>query len=190
MRWFWIDRFVEFVSGERAAAIKNVTLDEEAIDEYVPWFPVFPTSLIIEGMAQCGGLLVGEHNSFRERVVLAKIGKATFHFPARPGDTLVYTTEIEDIRNDGAICRAVSHVEDRVQAEAQLVFAHLDDRFEGVDLFLPSDFLRMMRMLGLYDVGRMPDGRPLTIPPHLLKAELADLEGLAGKGPSETLTIK
>ena len=157
MRWFWIDRFVEFVSGERAVATKNVTLDEEPIDEYIPWYPVFPTSLIIEGLAQCGGLLVGEHNGFRERVVLAKVGKGAFHFPAQPGDTLVYTTEIEDIREDGAICRAVARVGDRVQTEAQIVFAHLDNRFEGVDLFMPADFLRMMRMLGLFDVGRTDD---------------------------------
>jgi 3-hydroxyacyl-[acyl-carrier-protein] dehydratase len=175
MRWFWIDRFVEFVSGERAVAVKNVTLDEEVIDEYMPWHPVFPSSLIIEGMAQCGGLLVGEHNGFKERVVLAKVGKAVFHFPARPGDTLVYTTRIQDIRSDGAICESTAEVAGRLQTEAQIVFAHLDDRFAGVDLFEPHDFLRMMRMLDLYEVGRTSDGRRLTIPAHMLEAEEADL---------------
>jgi len=176
MRWFWIDRFLEFVSGERAAAVKNVTLAEESVDEYLPTSPMFPAALIIEGMAQTGGLLVGEHNGYRERVVLAKVGKATYHFPARPGDSLVYTTEIEDIRKDGAICRATAHVGDKLQTEAQIVFAHLDDRFEGVDLFRPADFLRMLRMLGVYDVGRTPDGKPLAVPPHMLEAEQADLQ--------------
>ena len=175
MRWFWIDRFLEFVSGERAVAVKSVSLAEEHIDEYLPSFPVSPASLIIEGLAQTGGLLVGEHNQFQERVVLAKLGKATFHFPARPGDSLTYSTVIEDIRGDGAICRATAHVGDKLQTEAQIVFAHLDDRFPGNELFVPVDFLRMLRMLGLYDVGRYPDGTPLKIPPHLLAAERADL---------------
>ena len=76
MRWFWVDRFEEFESGRRAVAIKNIALVEEQMDGYGPWLPLMPTSLIIEGLAQTGGLLVGEHNAFKERVVLAKLGKA------------------------------------------------------------------------------------------------------------------
>ena len=55
MRWFWIDRFTEFESGQRAVAIKNVALSEEQLDDHLPGFPVMPNSLIIEGMAQTGG---------------------------------------------------------------------------------------------------------------------------------------
>jgi 3-hydroxyacyl-[acyl-carrier-protein] dehydratase len=175
MRWFWIDQFTEFESGRRAVAIKNVSLAEEQMDGYMPGLPVMPMSLIIEGLAQTGGLLVGEHNEFRERVVLAKIGKATFHSPALAGDTLTYTAAVEDIQTDGAICKGTSHIGDRLQAEVELVFAHLDDRFQGVDLFEPSDFLRMLRMLRLYDVGRGADGEPLHIPEHLLVAEQQDI---------------
>ena len=58
-----------------------------------------------------------------------------------------------------------------LQAELQLVFAHLDDRFQGVDQFYPADFLQMIRTFGLLDVGRNADGSPLTIPQHLLEAE-------------------
>lgn len=178
MRWFWIDRFLEFESGKRAVAIKNISLAEEQMDSYMPGLPVMPTSLIIEGLAQTGGLLVGEHNQFKERVVLAKIGKATFHDPALAGDTLTYTASVEDIQPDGAICKGTSHVGDRLQAEVEMVFAHLDDRFPGVDLFEPPDFLRMLRMLHLYDVGREADGNPLKIPEHLAKAEQQDIAGV------------
>ena len=173
MRWFWIDRFVEFVSGQRAVAIKSVSLAEEQMDNYLPGFPVSPASLIIEGFAQSAGLLVGEHNGFRERVVLAKVGAAKFHVPARPGETLRYTAIVEDIRDDGAICRATSHIDGQLQAEAEIVFAHLDDRFHGIDLFEPADFLRMLRLLRVYEVGRTVDGRPLEIPRHLREAEEA-----------------
>lgn len=172
MRWFWVDRFIEFESGRRAVAIKNIALVEEQMDYYGPWLPLMPTSLIIEGLAQTGGLLVGEHNAFQERVVLAKLGKAEFHCPAVAGDQLTYTATVEAIQADGAICKATSHIGDKLHGEVDLVFAHLDDgRFQGVDLFEPAEFLRMLRLLGLFDVGRGPDGEPLKIPEHLLKAE-------------------
>jgi 3-hydroxyacyl-[acyl-carrier-protein] dehydratase len=171
MRWFWIDRFLEFESGRRAVAVRALTLAEEQLDRYLPGYPVMPGSLIIEGLAQTGGMLVGEYNGFRERVVLAKIGKAVFHQPAIPGDVLRYTAEVEDIKPDGAIVKGTSHVGNSLQAEVDLVFAHLDHRFQGVEQFYPSDFLAMLRCFGLYDVGRKQDGSPLDIPPHLLDAE-------------------
>lgn len=174
MRWFWIDRFIEFESGRRAVAIKGITLVEEQMEGYGPWLPLMPASLVIEGLAQAGGLLVGEHNAFRERVVLAKIGKAVFHRPALAGDTLTYTTVVENMQADGAICRGTSHIGDQLHAEIDLVFAHLDDRFLGVDQFEPADFLRLLRLLRLYEVGRTTDGEPLRIPDHLLQAEQED----------------
>ncbi|MDA1050157.1 MAG: beta-hydroxyacyl-ACP dehydratase [Planctomycetota bacterium] len=177
MRWFWIDRFVEFESGRRAVATKNISLVEEQMDEYGPWLPVMPASLVIEGLAQTGGLLVGEHNAFQERVVLAKIGKAVFHRPALAGDTLTYTTVVENMQADGAICQGTSHINGQLHAEIDLVFAHLDDRFLGVDQFEPADFLRMLRLYRLYEVGRTKDEGPLKIPDHLLQAEQED--GLA-----------
>lgn len=171
MRWFWIDRFVEFESGRRAVAIKNVSLVEEQMDGYQPGLPVLPSSLIIEGIAQTCGLLVGEHNEYRERVVLAKVGKAKFHFPALAGQTLTYTAEVAGMQEDGAMCHATSTVDGKLQAEVDLMFAHLDERFPP-DLFDGGDFLRWMRMLGVYDIGRDADGNPLQIPQHLLEAEL------------------
>ncbi len=179
MRWFWIDRFVEFESGRRAVAEKCVSLAEEHIDDYQPGFPVMPTSLIVEGIAQTGGLLVGEHNDFKERVVLAKISRAVFHLPACPGDKLRYEVTAREIQVDGAIVQGRSFIGDQLQAEIDILFAHLDDRFEGVDLFFPADFLKMLRVFGLYDVGCNADGSPLEVPAHLLDAErLADKSGV------------
>ena len=175
MRWFWIDRFVEFESGRRAVSLKALSLGEEQLDGYVPGYPVMPASLIIEGLAQTGGLLVGEYNGFRERVVLAKIGKAVFHREAVPGDVLRYTAEVEDIKPDGAIVKGTSYVGETLQAEVEMVFAHLDERFQGVEQFYPAEFLTLLRCFGLYDVGRNADGGPLEVPPHLLEAERAQL---------------
>ena len=54
MRWYWIDRFIEFESGRYAKAIKNVSLAEDYLHDHFPKFPVFPNSLVIEGLANRG----------------------------------------------------------------------------------------------------------------------------------------
>jgi 3-hydroxyacyl-[acyl-carrier-protein] dehydratase len=178
MRWFWIDRFVEFESGRRAVAIKNVSLVEEQMDDYLPGCPVMPAAVIVEGFAQTAGLLVAEHGGFHERVVLAKIGKAIFHFPAMAGDQLIYTATVQSFQPDGAFCHCESYIGQRLQAEAELMFAQLDDaRFRGIDLFQPDELLQMLRIFRLFDVGKKPDGSPIEIPPHMLAAERAVLAG-------------
>jgi 3-hydroxyacyl-[acyl-carrier-protein] dehydratase len=176
MRWFWIDRFVEFVCGERAVASKNVAATEEQLDEYLPGFPIMPAPFIIEGMAQTGGLLVSQVNDFKEKVVLAKVAKAEFKCLARPGDVLTYTATLENLQGVGAMVSGVSRIGDEVQAEIDLFFAHLDDRFKGVELFRPADFSRMLRTLGLFEVGRHPDGSPLQVPQYMVDAEAAEMQ--------------
>ena len=169
MRWFWIDRFREFDSGRSAVAVKNVSLAEEHLHDHFPGAPVMPNSLVIEGLAQTGGLLVAEHGGFNERVVLAKVAKATFHFPAVPGDTLVYHVTIEDINKDGAIVSGVSRVGERLQAEVQIVFAHLSEAAAGKSLFDPGTLLAMLKLLRVFEVGRDAQGHPLEISPALLE---------------------
>jgi 3-hydroxyacyl-[acyl-carrier-protein] dehydratase len=167
MRWFWIDRFSEFESGRQAVAVKNVSLAEEHLHDHFPGAPVMPNTLVIEGIAQTGGLLVAEHGGFRERVVLAKIAKARFHRPATPGDTLTYRVKIDDIHKDGAIVSGTSHVGDRLQGEAQLFFAHLSEAAAGKWLFDPDNLLAMLKLLGVFEVGRDAQGQPLSVPAAL-----------------------
>ncbi len=175
MRWSWIDRFLEFESGRRAVAYKNTSLTEDHNDEYQPAYPIVPASTIIEGLAQTGGLLVGEHGQFHKRVVLAKVAKAVFHDYTLAGTTLTYTAEVEDIQPDGAFCQCTVKAGDELRADIQLMFAHLDNRFPE-NLFDPANFLRMLRLFELYKVGRTKDGEPLSIPEHLLEAERMDVE--------------
>jgi 3-hydroxyacyl-[acyl-carrier-protein] dehydratase len=167
MRWIWIDRFVEFESGKQARAIKCVSLAEDHLHDHFTGFPVMPNSLILEGLAQTGGLLVGEVHAFREKVILAKVPKAVFHFPARPGDTLVYTAVIENVATNGATVSATSHVGDRLQAEVEIMFAHLQDDQRARRLFEPRNFVFTLKLLGVFEVGRGGDGSPLRVPPGL-----------------------
>lgn len=173
MRWLWIDRFIEFERGRRAVAIKNVSMVEEELDEYSPGFPAMPATLIIEGMAQTAGLLIGEQGGFQDRVVLAKIGKAVFHRLALPGDQLRYTAVVEDMRKDGSIAAVTSHIGSELHAEVELMFAFLphDERFPSGPLFEPVDFLAMIRAFGMYDVARTESGAPATPPESYLSIE-------------------
>src|SRR5213593_3804925 len=102
MRWIWIDKFTEFTTGVSATAVKNVSLAEEHLHDLYPAYPIVPHSLIVEGMAQTAGILVGEARNFQEKVILAKIGKATFHRLVRPGDSLSFAAKIDQLNESGA----------------------------------------------------------------------------------------
>ncbi len=172
MRWFWIERFLEFERGRRAVAVKNVSLVEEQLDGYTPGYPIMPSSLIIEGMAQTAGLLIGEASGFEARVILAKIGKAVFHRYAIPGDTLRYTATVLDTNAEGAMATVTSHIGDELQAEVEFMFAFITERsFSGGPLFEPVDFVAMIRGFRIYEVGRTSDGKPLELPPFYAQAQ-------------------
>ena len=172
MRWYWIDQFIEFESGRYAKAVKCVSLAEDHLHDHFPNHPILPSSLVIEGMAQTGGLLLCEHNRFAEKVVLAKIPKVEFFSEAAPGDTLVYTATIEYINPSGAAVAAESRKDGELHARAEIVFAHLNSP-QVESLFDPESLLNMMNVLGAFRVGRAADGSRLLPPPSLLPAASA-----------------
>src|SRR5438128_6721702 len=102
MRWIWIDKFTEFTPRTSATAVKNVSLAEEHLHDLYPAFPIVPHSLIVEGMAQTAGILVGEARNFQEKVILGKIRSAVFHRLVRPGDTIVFSAVVEQLNEVGA----------------------------------------------------------------------------------------
>lgn len=164
MRWFWVDRFTEFVSGSHACGIKNVALDEEALDDYCIGYPYLPPTLIIEGMAQLGGILVAEHFDWDKRVVLAKVAKAVFHRPALPGDQLRYSVRLEAVQGNGATVTGTSHCDAQLQAEIDLMFAFLEEgRFAEGSLFHPGDLAGMLRIMNLFNVAVDAQGNPLAL---------------------------
>lgn len=171
MRWFWIDRFTEFHSGHSATAVKTVTLSEDHLHDHFPGASLMPNSLVLEGMAQTGGLLVCEHGGFVKQVVLAKVAKAIFLCEAWPGDTLTYRADVQEINADGAMVTVTSHISGRPQGEAELFFAHLNDQGGKVELFDPYDLFSWLRLLKLYEVGRDAHGNPLKIHPRMAQSD-------------------
>ena len=154
MRWIWIDRILELERGKRAVAIKNVSAAEEVLHDHfpadasagMPAEPVLPNTLIIEGMAQTAGILVGHANDFKEKVILAKVGKARFTAAARPGYTLRYTASVDRIDPAGAMATGTVELIDPATgavtplAEIELMFSHLDHNRTGL-LFPEHNFV-------------------------------------------------
>ena len=132
MRWIWIDKFTAFESKVSATAIKNVSLAEEHLHDLYPAFPVVPHSLIVEGMAQTAGILVGEASNFAEKVILAKVGRATFHRLVRPGETITFHARIEQISEQGASTSGTVTVGADPVAEIEIMFSHIDQNMSGM----------------------------------------------------------
>jgi 3-hydroxyacyl-[acyl-carrier-protein] dehydratase len=153
MRWIWIDKFIEFRSGQFARAIKNLTLAEEHLHDHFPGYPVMPASLIIEGLAQTGGILVGEAGGFAEKVVLAKIPRVEFFGVACAGDQLIYEVTLTDLRAEGAVVSCKAFLDGELLADAEIVFAHLDNS-RANQIFGPKNFVFTQQLLGVLDLAK------------------------------------
>jgi 3-hydroxyacyl-[acyl-carrier-protein] dehydratase len=158
MRWYWIDRFVEFESGVCAKAVKNVTLAEEHLHDHFPGFPVMPGSLMVEGMAQTGGILLGEKFDFEHIVILAKVPKVTFHSWACPGDSIIYSAKLIDARDEGGSVEATAYVGDRLVADAEIVFVHLAQDDPEMGKIDQKNFVFSSNLMDIFEAGRAGDG--------------------------------
>lgn len=162
MRWFWIDRYTEFVCGSHAVAKKNVSLAEEHMHDHMIGYPIMPNSLVAEGIAQAGGLLVSEQYGFSELVVLGKLAKAKFYSCVRAGDVLTYRVNIDSVRDSGAAVTATAHVnDDTLHAETTLFYARLgeeSDELFGARLFRPRDLRHWLSLVRVFEVGLRADG--------------------------------
>ncbi|MFQ5411843.1 MAG: 3-hydroxyacyl-ACP dehydratase FabZ family protein [Phycisphaerae bacterium] len=158
MRWIWIDKFTDFQSSRRATAIKNVSLAEEHLHDHFPAYPVMPASLIIEGMAQTAGILVGEARAFREKVILAKVKRARFDREVRPGDQLQYDATIEQVTPEAAMTAGRVSVNGEPLAEIDIVFSHIDNNLSGL-VFPEENFVFTDEFKSLLKTYNISTGR-------------------------------
>ena len=155
MRWIWIDKFTEFEPGKRAVSVKNISLAEEHLHDHFPGYPTMPASLMIEAMAQTGGILVGHACDFREKVILAKVSKAVFHELGLPGDQLRLEATIENMAPEAATIVGTIRCQDRLVAEISMMFSHIDQNMAGME-FPEENFVfndQFMSLLQQYIPG-------------------------------------
>ena len=142
-----------------------VTLAEDHLHDHFRFVPMMPGSLIIEGIAQTAGLLLHEAKGYKEKVVLAKIPKFTFHrVDVRPGDMLNYKVQLETFSEAGGVASAWAYRDGELIAEGELMFAHLGNAFSDQTLFADGDMVQMMRLLRVFEVAVATDGSPISEP--------------------------
>ena len=122
-----VDRITELTPGEYIEGLKNVSISEPVFQGHFPGHPIYPGVMIIEGMAQAGGVLafksmdeVSQEEIANKVVYFMSIDKAKFRAPVTPGDQLVY--KIDVIKHKGAVWQldAKAYVDDKIVAQAEL----------------------------------------------------------------------
>lgn len=122
-----VDRVTEIDTGKSIEAYKNVSISEPVFQGHFPDHPVYPGVMIIEGMAQAGGVLAFKSlseddmkNPNDKVVYFMSIDKAKFRAPVTPGDKLVYRISV--LKHRGAVWQfdANVYVDDKLVAQAEL----------------------------------------------------------------------
>ncbi len=118
-----VDRIVEYEEGKRIIGIKNVTINEPYFVGHFPGRPIMPGVLIIEAMAQVGGLLVMHAVENREDkiVYFMSLDKVKWRRPVTPGDQIRFELQVLQIRGHTCRMRGVGIVDGNVVAEAEMM---------------------------------------------------------------------
>ena len=119
-----VDRVIELIPDDRITALKNVTINEPFFPGHFPDQPVMPGVLIIEAMAQAGGLLAFESGSGAKRgklIYFMGMDKVRFRKPVIPGDQLIFEAKILKWRSKVAKMAGTASVDNQLVAEAELM---------------------------------------------------------------------
>lgn len=119
-----VDRVLELEPGVRIVALKNVTINEPFFQGHFPGQPVMPGVLIIEAMAQVGGLLAyesGPADNHGQLIYFMGMDKVRFRKPVVPGDQLIFEARILKMRTKVAKMAGTAFVDNQLVAEAELM---------------------------------------------------------------------
>jgi 3-hydroxyacyl-[acyl-carrier-protein] dehydratase len=123
-----VDRIIQYVPGKLAVGLKNVTFNEPHFQGHFPGRPIMPGVLIVEAMAQVGGIIVTQMPDLPEGLFMfAGIDKVRFRRPVVPGDQLVMTVELLSVkaRRFGKM-QGRAEVDGQLAAEGLLTFSLVD----------------------------------------------------------------
>ncbi len=120
-----VDKVIEHEPGEKAVAIKNITINEPQFQGHFPNRPLMPGVLIVESMAQVGGLIVTQMPELPKGLfVFAGINNVKFRRPVVPGDQLVITCQLLSIKRKrfGKV-KGEAHVDGKLVCSGELMFS-------------------------------------------------------------------
>lgn len=127
MRFFLIDKITKWEVGRSAQAVKNVSLSEDFFDDHFPRHPVMPGVLMLEGMAQVSGLLLEasllDKCGKDAKAVLTLLERTKFRDLVKPGDTLVYKTEVIAVNENGGKVSVQASRDGETVVTSGMVFA-------------------------------------------------------------------
>ncbi len=122
-----VDRVTDMIKGESIKAYKNVSISEPVFQGHFPDHPIYPGVMILEGMAQAGGVLsflsMGEltDEEIASKVVyFMSIDKAKFRTPVKPGDKLEYRISVIKQKGTIWVLKGEAYVDDKLVSEAEL----------------------------------------------------------------------
>ena len=123
-----VDRIIEYIPEKKAVGIKNVTFNEPHFQGHFPGNPIMPGVLIVEAMAQVGGIIFAQMSELQEGFfVFAAMDKVKFRRPVVPGDQLILTAELLRMKSGKfAKVRGIAEVDGQKAAEGDLMFSMMD----------------------------------------------------------------
>lgn len=123
-----VDRILDMNKEEgKIIGLKNVTVNEEFFNGHFPGHPIMPGVLIIEGIAQCLGVLVMDQEEEGKKVpYFAAIENVKFKHPVRPGDQIIYEAQIDKVRRNIVKATGVAKVDGKIVTEVSFTFTIME----------------------------------------------------------------
>ncbi|MFM2379547.1 MAG: hypothetical protein RLZZ143_2126 [Cyanobacteriota bacterium] len=123
-----VDRIIDYVPGKKAVGLKNVTINEPFFPGHIPNRPLMPGVLIVESMAQVGGVILTQLTGMKGKFfAFAGIDKTRFRRPVVPGDQLIMTVELLSFKmNKIAKMQGEARVDGQLAVQGEMMFSIFD----------------------------------------------------------------